>query len=481
MIRLIEDVLIRVDDQGNLVPGLADSWELSPDLKTWTFHLKPDVPFQGGYGNVTSEDVKFSWEQYLNPDSNQSTSPLLSQAVCGDISNFEIVDDQTFKVHACDPVIYLATTLSQAIPGLPITSKKYFEDKGTDYANTHPLGSGPFEFVSSTPGEEVVLKAVENHWRQTSAFKQITIKIIPDEAARLAQVQTGAVDLVPLSPPLMAEAAAAGLQSFEIPDVGTAMMALGGQYYAQPDKNDCSSPWIQCDNPAAGTAIREAMSLAIDRQSILTTFFQDRGTLTHAFGWEWPATRPSTVDPSWTLPVYDPNLAKQKLAEGGYPDGFAFSQWIYLDVPGSVDAGEAVAGMWENIGLTVKREVVEYRPVVRPTLMDQSTAGHAFMYFQSNYAECVQSIATANTKDARFQAYSNPAIDKAYDLMSVEGDKSVREAECRDMMSTLMADWVGVPLFTVDSPWAASQKVGSWPAVAGYELPTNIEYITPKG
>jgi peptide/nickel transport system substrate-binding protein len=476
--REVGDVLIRINEKGELIPSIATSWTLSPDLSAWTFKIRDDVPFQGGYGNVTSEDVRYSFEQYLNPDSNQSLSNLLRRALQDDIKNFEVVSPTEFKIHMDpkNPVVYV----DSLVPGLPINSKNYFEQKGAA-ANSHPIGSGPYEFVSSSPGLGVVLKAVPNHWRQTAYYETVNLNIVADEAAGLSQLKTGECDLAPLSPSLLAEAEAAGVKGYEVKDVGTGSMVFGGMYYEKPEKNDCAAPWVQCDGPEKGRAIREALSLAIDRQTILDKIFLGHGSLTHAGAFEWPASRPVTTDPSWTLPEFNPEKAKAKLAEGGYPNGFTFDQWIYFDQPGTIEAGQAVAGMWEDIGLKVNQQVVDYRLIVREGMRSQDTKGHVWMRFNSNYPETVQTIDVGHSKTSNTQAYNWPLVDDYRAKLVIEPDKAKREALSLELMTKMREEFVMAPLYTLDQTWGASSKVGTWNPVGGYggSRPTNIEGITP--
>jgi peptide/nickel transport system substrate-binding protein len=478
--REVGDVLIEVDEQGHLLPAIATEWTLEPDLSAWHFKIRDDVPFQGGYGNVTAEDVKFSFEQYLHADSNQSISNFISRAVQGDISNFEVVSPTEFTLHMDpkDPVIYLDAVLSKATPGLPINSKKYYDEKG-DAAFAKPLGTGPYEFVSSEPGVQVTLKAVPNHWRETAYYETVVYKIVADEAARLSQLKTGDCDLGDLSPALLAEAEAAGVKAQTIKDVGSANVVMGGNYYSKPDKIDCDAAWVQCDAPEKAIAIREALSLAIDRKSILDTIFGGHGTLTHAGAFEFPDTQPETVDPAWTLPEFNVEKAKQKLAEGGFPDGFPITMWIYEDLPGSTEAGQAIAQMWGDIGIDVTQEIVEYRLVVREAMRNQTTQGHAFMRISSNYPETVHSVLVGHTSNSTTQAYNSKVVDDYYALMAVEPDKVKRESLALELMNKMRDEWTMLPMFTLDSTWGSSDKVGSWSPVAGYPRPTNVEGIRP--
>ena len=100
---------------------------------------------------MTAADVKFSWQQYIQTATTQSPATTYALAIDNDINNFEIVGPLGVALHGSQPVFFLPTSLSNAVPGLPIQSMKYWTEH-PELAAVHPLGTGPFEFVSSTPG-----------------------------------------------------------------------------------------------------------------------------------------------------------------------------------------------------------------------------------------------------------------------------------------------------------------------------------------
>jgi ABC-type transport system substrate-binding protein len=123
--KLMYDTLTRVNKDTQQLEGhLAESYSLSDDGLTWTFKLRPNIPFHDGWGTLTSEDVKYSWEQWIREDSVQNRATQLRQAVGGTMDNFEIVNDLEFKVHSgTEPFVTLPAVLSSTINCLLITSK----------------------------------------------------------------------------------------------------------------------------------------------------------------------------------------------------------------------------------------------------------------------------------------------------------------------------------------------------------------------
>lgn len=459
--------LIGMDNEGEYVGELATSWELSDDLLTWTFELRPDVPFHDGWGTVTASDVRFSWERWISQESVHDGQAQLSQAVGGDIENFEIIDDLTFSVTGTEPTTQLESVLCSCIGGLQITSADYHAEDPEVAAN-HPIGTGPWEFVSSTPGVEVVMDAVEDHWFQSPGFSRLIIKEIPDPAARLVQVQSGAVDIASLAGDLVGEAEAAGLDLTSLPSTANAFIILGGSYWTHPDEwLDRDAPWIQADNPDAGKAIREALSLAIDRELILETVLSGEGEV--AYG---PLIQynniPALTDPSWELPAYDPELARDKLAEGGYPDGFEIEMFQYPDDVDLVSIGTAVSGMWEEIGVTVSlRQADEAVLDELVNSVPPATDGIAWVKIAKIRPEPADSITGyLSSRDDDYK-FTLPELEEAYAAMSVEPDRAGRRAIAHDLIKTLRDDVILITLFNANIPFVVGPKVESWTPANG--------------
>jgi peptide/nickel transport system substrate-binding protein len=473
---MVGDHLVRLNPETReLEPGLAESWELSDDGRTWHFTLRPDIPFQDDWGTVTAEDVKFTWEQYIAEDSAHSIMPTMSQAVDGDIANFEIVSELEFELHTTQPIVHLPALLANNLPGMPVWSKAYFDEEG-DAANQHPIGTGPWKFVSATPGVEVQLEAVPDHWRQTPSFATLTITEIADAAARLAQLQSGAVDIVPLDPELAPEAEGAGdLQIVGVPDIGSAMVVMGGQYTGDANE-DVDSPWIQADDPDSGLAVREAMSLAIDRETILDRVMNGEGTLTYGPLVQY-TNNSNLVDDAWELPEFDLDAAREKLAEGGYPDGFELTMPIFDQEIGTLSMGEAVAGMWEDLGLTVTREPTE-QSLMRPQFQAKETDGQAYVFVTPFYAEAALALPNAYMATGNNKQFFDPAIDEAYEQLSAEPDQDARYGLTRDLVTALRENMRAIPLFSINQPYGVGPDVGEWTPTPGLNLISGLETAT---
>jgi peptide/nickel transport system substrate-binding protein len=481
------DTLTRINHEtGEFDPHLLESYSVSDDGLTWTFKLRPDIPFHDDWGTVTAEDVKFTWEQWIGPDSNHDLGAPLSEAVGGDMNNFVIVNDLEFTVTGQVPIVTLPTILGDQGNGLQVTSKRYFDEMGSA-ANDHPIGTGPWKYDSQTLNVEVVMEAVKDHWCCAPAFDTLVQKAVPDGSARLSQLQTGELDIALLDTTLLAEAEAAGLEFRVIPNVGNAFIILGGSYWGSgahttpegtPGQGlDEDAPWIQSDNPERGKAIREALSLAIDRELIIDRILQGEAKLSKG-AVVTSEDSPELTDASWLFPAYDPDAARQRLADGGYPDGFEISLFMYPDYIDLPAIGEAIAGMWEEIGVTVERMPADEG--LLDAMLDQAnTDGLAWVKIAGLKGDPSTQWNGYRSDVGRDYKFTHPAVDQGYDLMVAEFDQDARYAHARDIVEALAADTIAIPLFTANLPFAVSSRVGTWDPVPGLDELTGTETVTP--
>jgi peptide/nickel transport system substrate-binding protein len=245
------------------------------------------------------------------------------------------------------------------------------------------------------------------------------------------------------------------------------MVNLGG-YYPTTPALDGNAPWIQSANPERGRAIREAMSLAIDRDTIMKKLLPGFSVPVGAPLLHWPDD-PNLTDPAWTPPPYDLELAKKKLAEGGYPDGFDITLRAFEQLP----TAEAIVDMWGELGLKVNFERTE-QANMRP-LFEQSnkpeghsaTNGTAWIWCNPRYPDPTMMFPNAwRTTGFRMQAFS-PAIEEAYPKMIAEADPAKRYAIARSIGDALREDGHPIPLYGYKYGWVAGPRVGDYTPLPG--------------
>ena len=170
------DSLVGFDlGKGGVGPGVAERWAMAEDGLSWTFYLRPGQTFHNG-DPLTAHDVKFSLERQMSPKSLAAAAASMRRS----IKSIDVVDDLTVRVNTNQPQLGLPAALSRAVaPEGAIMPKKYFETVGEEEFRKKPVGSGPWKFVRSVPGDRIEFEAVSQaHWRGRPHFKDL--HILPD-------------------------------------------------------------------------------------------------------------------------------------------------------------------------------------------------------------------------------------------------------------------------------------------------------------
>ncbi len=327
----MHDALVRPYPGERSGPALAESWTESEDGLTYEFKLRPNITFHNG-APVTATDVEFSYQRYKG-----SGASVLKDRV----KRVEVVDERTIRFHLGEPwpdfMTFYGTTATSAGFVVP---KAYVEEVGEDGFKAHPIGAGPFKFVSHTPGVELVLEAFEGHWRKVSNIKKLTIKSVPDGDTRLAMLKKGETDYA---------IALSGLVAEEVkrdPELQLVETRHASIFWIEfPEQWDKDSVW-------SDLRVRQAVNHALDREAI-----NDAACL----GFCPPAgvIVPRVMDYALqTEPVaYDPEKAKKLLAEAGYPKGFDAGELV--PIPPFFVVGEAVVNYLNAVGIRVKMRTME--------------------------------------------------------------------------------------------------------------------------
>ena len=292
----LRDALVKPLPGKSMAPSLAESWSTSPDGLVYEFVLRRGVRFHNG-DPVTAEDVKFSFERYRG-----ISAKVLKDKVAG----VETPDAGRVRFRLRQPWPDFMTFYGTPATGAGwIVPKKYVEKVGEEGFKKHPIGAGPYRFVSFNPGVELVLEAVDGYWRKTPSVKQVVFKAIPDIATRLAMLKRGETDVAyAVSGELGEEVRRTpGLTLRPTPFVSTHWLVFADQW-------DKSSPWYD-------RRVRLAATHAVDRQAV-------NQAQTLGFSKITGSIIPTSFDFYWQPPAYpyDAARAKQLLAEAGFQKGF---------------------------------------------------------------------------------------------------------------------------------------------------------------
>ena len=392
----IHDALVKPMPGNLMTPSLAESWTVSADQRVYEFKLREGVRFHNGDA-FTAEDVKFSFVRTKG-----------AKALKDKVREVLVVDPARVRFHLHEPfpdfmAFYgtLATGAGWVVP------KKYVEKVGDDGFRKHPIGLGPYKFVSHTPGVELVMEANEDYWRKMPSVKRLVFKSVPEPTTRAAMLKRGEVDVAYLLD------APQALELQRDPALKVAFSGGIGIFYLDFfDQWDPKSPW-------ADKRVRLAASMAIDRWAL-----SEAETL----GASKPTGSliPKTFD--FALPIepqrYDPVRAKQLLAEAGYPNGFDAGELYQL--PPYFGLGEAIIGNLQAVGIRLKMRPME-RAAYFSTIQSKKAKG-VCVCSSALYGNAASRMSEIYPSEGAYAYGGYPDVDDLYKRQARETDRKKREA-----------------------------------------------------
>ena len=460
---------------------------------TITIVLK-EVPFNENQGMISAEDLKFSLSQFLKEDSRNPRSREVQNLLNRDPETPEVVDRQTLVIRSkkewgVGPLIEgkVFTAISGGTDTATIIPKRYFEEVGgeLEYRN-HPISNGPFRFVSHDPNLRVVLEAVQDHWLKTPGFEQVRFEKVPEEATRVASLLAGRADAAVISPKSKDELDSSKAKIVRIEQSGEVFGIFGGMWLPTRDSYNPNTPWTGA-NPLDENSIkvRHAMNIAIDRDAIIEkVLFGEADPV--AVPWLFDVDGAPWHSDRWVPYEYDPDKAKQLLAEAGYPNGFETNAF---DVPlayypANADVMQVLAGFWRDIGITINETLVEYRPTLRTRLVDRTTDDllytytqpliySPFIYFGSSC--CFVSGAVLGHLATEF------IDDKFYNEANKEYDAIKQGAIMQEIGDYIYDNYIGIPIASTRTLIGVNvNTVGEWQPSPGRAYIHDVAWAEPK-
>jgi len=311
-------------------PGLAERYEFAADAKSATFWLRPGIKFHNGEP-VTVEDVKFSFENYRGAKADVLKTKT---------ERIEIVDARTVRFHFKEPFLDFPMIFGTSnVSGAGwIVPAKYYQQVGPDGFKQKPIGAGPYKLVHQEPGTKLEFEAFEDYYRPVHV-KQLVMIAVPEGTTRVAMLERGEADMMYLVPGELIERVQKNPKLMLAP-------VLSGSWWLE-------FPGFQNpQNPFHDKRVRQAVSLAVDRQAINEAELAGFGKISG----NWIN---NDVQYAIDWPVFERDLeqARQLLKEAGYPNGFTVD-WL-TPVPTYYSRGESVVAQLGEIGIRAKLQVME--------------------------------------------------------------------------------------------------------------------------
>lgn len=339
----IYDTLLDYSPEFELVPNLATSWDVSEDELTYTFTLTEGVTFHDGEP-LTADAVRANFERVLDESLG---GRLTSQFT--NVSEIQVVDDLTVSVILSSPLALFLPLMTG--PAGAMISPKAIAEYGVDLAR-NPVGTGAFTFVEWVDDSHITVARNSTYWRTDLPYlDELVFRPIPDTTVRLTALRTNEVQMVDV----ISAKDAASVQA----DSSLVYDELPGLGYRYMLFNSSQEPFTTM-------ALRQAIAWSIDRAAIQQVLFFGTGAVANS------PIPPSSwaYDPDLVVyPAQDYDMARQKLEEGGAPDGFEFTLMI-PNTPDDIQVGEVYRDQLSEVGIVANLETLEFQ-----TLLDRSYAG----------------------------------------------------------------------------------------------------------
>jgi len=492
----IPEGLLFTDIKREIKGWLAESWSISPDFTTWTFKLHKGVQFHKGYGEMTAEDVAWSFKEGWAKNEKLGRFPDVKSFWQAKGGRVETPDRYTVVVNTGTPisdaaVLEIWMLSPSAGGGTWVASKKQSDKEGAEAANVNPALTGSWEIVEHKPQQFWKMRAVENHWRQTPNFAELVFWEVPEEAARIAGFQTGNLDTFTMAfdtIPLMEKVKGAKLMG--IPGATEYGLNFYGNHLVEalagkaPAAYDPKLPWVSSSpDPNSeewkrAVKVRQALSIAIDRQTIIDTVL--RGFARPIPVWFYGNFEQQLGGRRWE---YNPQRAKELLAEAGYPKGFKITLTPSLrGAPAETEACEVIATMWGNIGIDVKFQKIPYE-TLRPQVVGRTY--HGATCHAAGARVLTPGISDLVTTKGSFTlGASHPFMEEITPRINGAVDRKELDRLSGELGAFLFDNALtSLGLYSADAVWPIGPRLEDWKEHVKTRDTRNIngyEYIRPR-
>ncbi|MGB7282297.1 MAG: ABC transporter substrate-binding protein [Candidatus Acidiferrum sp.] len=422
---LLFSSLLERDDQMNIHGDLAESWD-TPDPLTYIFRLRPGVHFHDGRP-LTSADVKYTFESILDPAVHSPKRGAFRM-----VASIDTPDLATVVFHLTEPYASFLWNLTRPAVGI------FPQGSGPDFSR-HPIGSGPFRFVSQSQDEEVIVERNPDYFRGAPQLARVRFRVVPDAVVRALELRKGSADIEmsSLSPDMIPVLA-------RQPDLAVT---------ERPGTNFAYLGFNLTDPILANRDIRQALAYATDREALIRYLLHGQARIASGIlppnHWAY--------EPNVAQYALDPARAEKLLDAAGFPrkqDGARFQLTLKTSTQEEARLiGAVLQQQWRRVGVDL-----ELRPLELGTLLSDAARGN----FQITYSRWVGANNDPDVFEFVFSSkrfppdganrghYSNPRVDALVDQIRTEMDREKRKALCSEVQKILAVDLPYLPLWFAD-------------------------------
>jgi peptide/nickel transport system substrate-binding protein len=474
--RILHGFLISDNEKREMIPGIASDWSLSDDGLTWTFTIREGVKFHDG-SELTPEDVAWTFQHLFGPQAQEYAVAPTALRVSRQLDKIE-VSGRDVQLSTTIPATEIGNTLSESGTGwyhvIPARAEVYNEDVALAY-DQNPIGAGPMSFVNHVRASSMTFERFEDFYYQPDNgfpedkrvnFERLTLHLVPEESTRVSALRAGEADIAPIS-----------LVSREQVEAGGGRVIFGqeGAYVWVP------FVWCWADKnlPCNKKEFRHALHYAIDKELIRDQLyggpdvFQVKG---------WAAVTPSTIGytPELDPFPYDPEKARQLLADAGYPGGegagkIILHTWQSTSVPFQTEAAQLAAEFWRReLGLDAEVRVGD-STAIRGAWAAGELNGSIIWRDNETRRDAASTLLTgyADPESGTRRSDDPELVRRAQEVAQIV-DPEERAQALTEFYPVLKEAGYEIGIGYVNIPWGVGSRVESWEP---YPLSPNISAL----
>jgi peptide/nickel transport system substrate-binding protein len=418
----------------DVAPDLAERWTVSPDGTTFTFFLRSGVKWHEGFGDLTAEDVKYSWERLLNP-----ATRAVDNSDVRPVKAIDVVDARTVRVTLTAPTPSWLTSIANSA-WTYIVNRRAVEERGNQHC-LRPVGTGPYRVVRAEARGGAVLIANDDYWGGRPRIDDVEMRVVPEEAIAVLGLRGGDLDYM-----IVREFA------------NIALLRRVQDVVVNVDDTHSASPYLLSMNntrkPFTDVRVRRAMTHAIDRKRLVVKVTEALATrVAHS------VVPPALFGFSEDLTKYefDRVKAKRLLTEAGFPNGLKTSIMV-LNSAYHPAVATILQSMWKQVGIEVEINLID----VVARAGRHRTGDYDMTLANRTSAEVTQALlefAARNIPGQNYTQYRGPGIDALIDSQLHDVDPRRRAATIKRIQQQVAADAPAIPLWYVAEGTAARSAV----------------------
>ncbi len=464
---LVMEVLVDIDPTTNVwVPELAKSWELSEDGTEWTFVLEEGVQFHNNWGEFTVDDVFHTVLMYQRDDAILAYSTDWKEIdldASTKVSDYEVI--LKLKNPNPDYLFYIAPS------GGGIIMSKAQYDSGGDQAGGDAvyeedmIGTGPYRYTGRTFGVNVTFERLDDHWRRNNpppSFEKVDLRWIREVASRNAGLLAEEIHLTELTRDL-ADAAVAD-HGFKVIQSNFPGNQLNGLFQGlhPAEVGNFDPPFQDPTLPYTDVRVREAINRAIDKETIKNTLFSGRVTTSPQIGFysNLPGWDPRWLEEYEEHYGYDPDRARELLAEAGYPDGFEVKGFLMnvFGFPESADFMQALDVYLREVGIEMNLEEWEFSNFFS-SFTNKEPEAFGLWIGPPSYKTVFAQMSLFNRSSGAIHLYETPVLDALFAELQTTVDLAERDRIQREMGNILYDEYAYMPFYYIFIEFVANPNI----------------------